>query len=52
MTRLYDIMKMMEHLRLDELQALRELLTALIQTRQRESREPGATHDNEREVVA
>jgi len=52
MTRIYEIMKMMEGLKLDDLHALQEFLRTLIHSREREEKEPGSFHENEREAVA
>jgi hypothetical protein len=52
MTKLNEIMKMMEGLGLDELHALREFLLTLISAVEREQTEPGSSHEDEREVVA
>jgi len=52
MTKLYEIMKMIEGLKLDELYALREFLQTLIHSVESGKKEPSSSHANEREVVA
>jgi len=49
---LYEIMRMMEGLKLDELYALREFLHTLIHSLEREQKELSSSHEYEREVVA
>jgi|WetSurSiteA1Bulk_404760.scaffolds.fasta_scaffold320576_1 hypothetical protein len=52
MTKLHEIMKMMEGLGIGELQALREFLLTLINVAEMEQKEPVSSHEDEREVVA
>jgi len=52
MTKLYETMKLMEGLKLDDLYALREFLHTLIHSLEKEQKEPASSHENEREVVA
>lgn len=51
MAKLFQLMKMMEHLNLDELYALREFLYTLIHTLEKTQKDPVPIHENEREIV-